>query len=156
MSVEFHPNDVEVELEGVSETIPGSKLSLQGNFVYTKTAPSKYYVWCTASRYTYREIDDFDADSVLWMRNVDEFSKRLLEAAKHSLPTFQHFGVPVAYVDPLHMDPSKEDVFRMKHFKFAYQNEYRFYSIPVEPGMDLAAIFLDLGPLSDISNLQRL
>ena len=53
------------------------------------------------------------------------------------------------------MDLSKVDVFMMKHFKIAHQNEYRFYSILGEPTKDLCAIFLDLGSLSDISKLER-
>jgi len=60
---------------------------------------------------------------------------------------------PANYVDPLL--PRSADVFvpLCKHFRYSYQEEYRFCWLPSPPVQKLSYVDIRLGSLADIAEL---
>lgn len=126
-----------------------------GNVQCTLTAASNYYVYCIASAYTYREYDDFDADSCLVVKDPRLFTRKIMQSVGSALNGFNGFASHVKYIDPFNTHPNSVDVFFSKHFRYAYQNEYRLMWVPAEPVRDLAPIFIEIGSIEDIAELIR-
>lgn len=127
-----------------------------GRIEYSVKARTNFYVACFASNYTYREFSDFEADSCLIIKNPRAFTDRLIRAGTQALSGYEGFAGSIKYLDPLLCDPGKIDVNFAKHFKYAYQNEYRMIWAPREPLADLQPIYIEIGPLDDIAEIIEL
>ncbi|MGY3022986.1 hypothetical protein ACVWXR_000821 [Pseudomonas lurida] len=127
-----------------------------GRVEYSVSARTNYYVCCFASNFTNREFVDFEADACLVIKEPRLFTDRLIKAGCNALPGFEGFARAVKYLDPVLCDPSKIDVNFAKHFKYAYQNEYRAVWAPRESISDLSVEFLTIGPLNDIAEVVEL
>ncbi|MCC8598223.1 hypothetical protein [Xanthomonas vesicatoria] len=114
---------------------------------------TNYYVWCASFGLNLRLFDDFNADSVLVIRNVGEFSRRLLKALQPHLHSWRFAPCAVHYFDPYHPSRKTQSVFTCKHFKYLYQEELRYVFLPPTPTKNLTPLFLKLGPLNDIAEL---
>ena len=59
---------------------------------------------------------------------------------------------PVIYVDPLQQSRPEiaEEIYFCKHFRYAYQNEFRFVLKSVQQST-LTPFFLELGAITDIA-----
>ena len=128
---------------------------------------SDYYCWCCASVYDYRLFWDFEsggkpADACLAIHNLDSFIERFV-AAVCAIPNRnakQVYLRPVLYYDPLAVpdDPTEfaayqdEAIQCAKHFRFAYQWEFRVVIVPSDPS-SLKAFKLEIGSLKDIAEL---
>ncbi|MBR7523352.1 MULTISPECIES: hypothetical protein [Pseudomonas] len=134
----------------------GNPTASYGRVEYSVKARTNYYVCCFASNYTNREFSDFEADACLVIKNPRLFINRLIKTGCHALPGFEGFAQNVKYVDPLLCNPSKIDVNFAKHFKYAYQNEYRAIWAPREATSDLPIKFISMGPLDDIAEIVEL
>lgn len=128
-------------------------LASYGRMDYEIKGRSNYYVACFASSYTYREFDDFEADCCLVVKKPRVFVDRLMKAGCQALPGFESFADSVKYIDPLLCDPSKIDITFAKHFKYAYQNEYRAIWSPKNPMSDLPTKFIEIGDLNDVAEI---
>lgn len=117
-----------------------------------------YYALCMAAEYDLRLYEDFGADSCVAIHDPREFRRRMVSAIlSHNRagrePRIQWmYCCPAIYYDPFDLAPlsAVHDIQFLKHFRFAYQTEYRFVVTPKEAGC-LAAFFLDIGSLEDIS-----
>lgn len=127
-----------------------------GRIEYSVKARTNYYVCCFASSFTNREFADFEADSCLVIKEPRLFIDRLVKAGCNVLPGFEGFAGNVKYLDPLLCDPLKIDVNFAKHFRYAYQNEYRAIWAPREAAADLPVSFITIGPLDDIAEIVEL
>lgn len=122
-----------------------------------KFVVNDYYVVCMAAVYDYRLFRDFDADSCLVIHDVDEFRKRVLGAVQGQigLSIRKVIATPVYYVDPhnaiLPEDP--EELYFTKHFRYAYQKEYRLVIVPRVTSILFSPIKLNVGSLRDIAEL---
>ncbi|WP_295930954.1 hypothetical protein [uncultured Xanthomonas sp.] len=117
------------------------------------TMETNYYVWCASFGLNLRLFDDFNADSVLVIRNAGEFSRRILKALQPHLHGWRFAPCAVHYFDPYHPSKKTQSVFTCKHFKYLYQEEFRYVFLPTSPTKSLTPIFLKLGPLNDIAEL---
>ena len=119
-----------------------------------------YYALCLSSEYDYRLFVDFQNDSCVAIKDVAAFSMRLRSAIarhNHEQPASRIrrlYECPVIYVDPFSLAPPElaTEVHFCKHFRFAYQTEFRFLLTPTENSR-LQPFFLDLGSLEDIAEI---
>lgn len=131
----------------------GDRIDSFGRLEYSVNARTNYYVSCFASNYTYREFDDFGADACLVIKEPRAFLNRFIKAGEQILSGYNGFSDAIKYLDPIVCDFTKIDVNFSKHFKYAYQNEYRVIWAPKEPATHLEPVFLEIGPLSDIAEV---
>lgn len=132
---------------------PGQTTPPYGRIEYSVKARTNYYATCLASNYTYREFTDFEADACLIIKKPRIFTDRLIQAGTKALAGYEGFAGNVKYLDPLLCDPHKIDINFAKHFKYAYQNEYRIIWAPREPVTELEPIYLTIGSLDDIAEV---
>jgi hypothetical protein len=124
-----------------------------------------YYCSCFSCTYYYRLYEDFPAEagqpsSCVAISDPAEFSKRVFNAVeRHNAehPDCKMASLrecPVIYVDPFSLERPKkaEEVYFYKHFRHAYQTEYRYVLQPARTGK-LDKFFLELGSLADIAEL---
>ncbi|UNE61322.1 hypothetical protein [Xanthomonas oryzae] len=114
---------------------------------------TNYYAWCASFGMNLRLFDDFNADSLVVIRDVGEYSRRLIQALRPHLGGWRFVPCAVHYFDPFHPSKKTKSVFACKHFKYLYQEEFRYVFIPTSPIKTLPPIYLNLGPLKDIAEL---
>jgi hypothetical protein len=121
---------------------------------------SDYHCLCMSSEYDHRLFFDFDSDSCVAIKNPLEFSRRLRVAIqrhriRNNAPRISALReCPVIYVDPLRMvvPETATEVYFSKHFRFAYQTEFRFVLSTLDRG-PLEPLILELGTLTDIAEI---
>jgi len=131
----------------------GSSVAPFGSVRFDYAAKTNYYVSCFASQYTYREFDDFEADACLVIREPRTLIRNMMKAVRARLPAFRGFACPVVYLDPLNADPTAVDVVTCKHFRYAYQNEYRVVWVPEPFTNDLDPFEIEIGNMSAFATL---
>ena len=130
------------------------------NLAFQKLEVQDYYALCLSSEYDYRLFCDFQSDSCVAIKDPLAFSTRLRNAiARHNN---EHpdsriramYQCPVIYVDPFSLDPPETvaEVHFCKHFRFAYQTEFRYVLTAVDE-RQLQPFFLELGSLEDIAEI---
>lgn len=131
------------------------EMPIIGNVKSTAQSHSDYYISCFSSSYEYRLYDDFDAEGCVVIKDTVRFAKSIKSRMEEILPgwTFSHGGVD--YQDPYHPVPKLNIPF-CKHFRYAYQKEFRFVWYPPSPKEKLRFIFLELGPLKEYCDLLAL
>ena len=147
-----HPSTFTLE---VLDPAGGPPIPVQpaGNLRVRHTLPTNYYVVCFSSVADHRLFDDFEATACLVIRNPREFLIRLVAAARTRLPRWHAGGGPVQYLDPLLTRHGDLHIPLVKHFRYAYQWEYRVYWLPDVPQDNLEPVLVELGPLHDIGEL---
>ena len=75
----------------------------------------------------------------------------LQSVAKFSKTSHRH-GKAI-YIDPIIPSTTNIDVPMSKHFRYEYQNEYRFVWKPVKPMANLPYVDLELGSLESFAEL---
>ncbi|MDL0430216.1 hypothetical protein QPM17_03715 [Marinobacter sp. TBZ242] len=146
-SIKIRPRDVK------AEDMNGEEIPTFGNVEVSFESKTNYYVSCFAANYTYREFDDFEADSCIVINEPREFTKRLLSRVRRIKPDFRGFASHVDYIDPLNHFSGEINVFLAKHFRYAYQNEYRFLWVPDKPLMELDPFFVEIGDMSQYAEI---
>lgn len=153
LSVSYHPSRSKNAILDQYANELDSSVPAMGNVEHTIHAPTNYYVYCLAGEVHYRLFADFEADCCLIINDPEVFINRLLAGVNHELGNWKAFGTGVQYIDPLNTTEDNLDVFFGKHFKFAYQREYRIIWIPPEPELILPEIDVELGSLRDCAEL---
>ena len=133
----------------------GDPIEVIGDISYGKRAASNYYVLCLSSRYEPRLLDDFGADALLIIHNVDRFLIRLERAVKQVRPDLQMCGDGITYFDPYRTHPDELNPHFFKHFRYGYQLEYRLVWLGSVP-IDASPFFVEIGTLRDIATLRVL
>lgn len=116
-------------------------------------SPGDYWMFCASTAVEPRLFVDFDADACVIVRDQAAFRARLAVATLAALGPHTARDAPALYVDPLLPDTVKVDVRFAKHFRYAYQREYRFVWWPGEPQTALGHVDVELGSLADIAEL---
>lgn len=125
-----------------------------GHATFTLGMRTDYYVGCFAQQLAARLFVDFDADAAVIVKNPDELLRRLVAAMERVNPGLRAAAAPVRYIDPFHVgDIRKIGLPFAKHFRCAYQNEFRMAWAPQEEVRRLEFAFVDLGDLRDIAEL---
>ncbi|MCA1436422.1 hypothetical protein I6F33_26100 [Bradyrhizobium sp. BRP20] len=122
---------------------------------------SDYYCWCCASVYDYRLFMDFQSDACVAINDLDSFIERFAKAVAAQVSGVERVRlIPAYYYDPLSVsdDPVEfaavqdEAIQCAKHFRFAYQWEFRVVITRSTPA-PMQAFKLDMGSLRDIAEL---
>ena len=130
--------------------------------VKSYSAPD-YYCMCFVSTYDLRLYRDFRSSdfSCVAIKDVPEFINRLVKAlGRYSRTQADNeieqpiLACPVIYYDPFSLNDMTiaAEVYYCKHFRFAYQGEFRIVARPARATV-LRPFHLDIGPLSDIAEL---
>jgi len=117
---------------------------------------SDYYVYCVSRCLEARMFDDFNYDACVVFTEPSIFVERLRAATTKALPDWRMVASEVFYFDPYLSRVHQLEPFLCKHFRFAYQNEYRFAWIasPENPTIaKLSHIELVLGSLAECAEL---
>jgi hypothetical protein len=113
-----------------------------------------YYVYCLAQSVSTRLLLDFEAEVALIIHDPSEFLRRLDAVISARLPGWTALSEEVQYYDPLQVTPEEVELPMWKHFKYAYQGEFRCAWIPPRSHQQLAPIYTDIGSLEDIAELR--
>lgn len=124
--------------------------SIIGTLKNIQTYTGQVYMACLTRKYDYRLFEDFGYDACLVIRDPLRFLRAMKEVREVLLPDFQFYFDAVSYRDPFQPKP-ESDVLYTKHFRFAYQDEFRltWEREPVAGEPPLQPIFFELGPLMD-------
>jgi hypothetical protein len=124
-----------------------------GRVTFHLKSQTNYYVHCFASQYTYREYEDFEADTCIVITEPRKLFQKMMKAVRVLKPDFEGFATPVKYLDPLTCGPNDVDIFLSKHFKYSYQNEVRTIWLPNRPTENLEPFFIEIGSLKSFAKL---
>jgi hypothetical protein len=119
-----------------------------------------YYCMCFSSTYDYRLFSDFSAESCVAIHDPPQLWRRLARAIEtHNASSANNkitrlHGSPVLYADPFRLVKPNDDmeVHFVKHFRYAYQAEYRFVLIPTTD-QPLQPFFLEMGSIEDFASV---
>jgi hypothetical protein len=117
------------------------------------TSPTDYWLYCVTNSAKPRLFVDFSADACVVIRDRGRFSQMLREATCQHFCSVSMTDGPAEYVDPLL--PTKPEVFVpfVKHFRYTYQDEYRFSWVPIVPVQRVTSLDVEIGSLREISEL---
>ncbi len=127
-----------------------------------------YMLYCMARTLSPTLFSHFgeEYDACVLIHDFDEFARRVDEGTRNCFPPgeFLHAHCWTTYIDPLSaIQPTPKPRKRstaipipfLKHFRYAYQKEYRFVWVPSEPRSGLEATCVRIGPLGDIAEIIR-
>lgn len=113
-----------------------------------------FLVLCMTDTVNFRLISDWDAEAVVVIHDPTEFSKRLRTASEDLInksgSDVLEFG-KVRYIDP-YFPLENPDVPFCKHYKFAYQREFRFVARGINK-LGFAERKIEMGSIKDIADL---
>jgi hypothetical protein len=112
-----------------------------------------YWLFCLTRSVEPRLFVDFDATACVIIKDPEAFKSRLQSHTAISFPNTVYHDGDAVYIDPLLPISAKIDIPFSKHFRYAYQEEFRFVWRPTEPVEKLQHVDLDIGSLKDIAEL---
>lgn len=125
-----------------------------GVYVHECKTDVDYHVLCLSLAFDRRMFGNFDADACLVVRDRTQFHRRLTEAVDRHLPGWKRSERVVSYVDPARDHWNGFLGCFSKHFRYAYQREYRYVWGPPEGGrQELHPFVVELGSLRDIAEV---
>lgn len=134
----------------------GEAISAIGEIQYSRRLQENFYVMCMSASYLPRLLDDFGANAMLVVKNVNRFIIRIEKAVKKFRPDLVMVGNVVNYYDPYRVKPHDLEPFFAKNFRYAYQREYRFvWHAPGLP-LDCEPFFVEIGPMQQIASIHTL
>jgi len=154
----IRPNPSEIKMEVIDHRTGQVKGLLEPiGSLLTTVAPTDYYVYCMSGLLSPDLFHDFDADACVLIRDRNIFQERLFEGLNSRLPypTWGGRIERVRYVDPLNTAFRQFHVYYSKHFRYAYQQEYRVVWCPAATTAvtTLEIIRLELGDMRDCCEL---
>ena len=113
-----------------------------------------YYLFSSCGELSRRMPTDFEADSVLIIKNKTEFITRLKNRLLIYYPEWEFVEGDVYYFDSYNDLPIDRNQEFYKHISYSYQKEHRCIVRP-RPGNDenLSPFFIELGALDDICDV---
>ncbi len=126
-----------------------------GNVTFHLESNTNYYVHCFASKYTFREYDDFEANACIVIRDPRVLFQKMMKEVFKKLPEFKGFASPVKYLDPLMCNPNDVDILFSKHFRYSYQNEVRSIWLPPSPLQHLEPFYIEIGSMEKYARIIR-
>lgn len=138
-------------LDGTTHHLRGG-----GPVRYTISA-NDYYVFCTTAVFAHRLYQDFNADAYVIIHEPERFALDVTVAAASLLPGYAFGYGGVRYIDPLIALPVSMPVQVIKHFRYAYQHEFRcVWQPPPKKQTPLQGILLTIPELPSYAELVRL
>ncbi len=144
--------------ENADYSIPQERwqpLPVIGTVKWHLVSESDYFTACFSNTYAYRLFEDYEADSCLVIREPERLIEKLQESFSQMFPGWQFSRDNVSYRDPFH--PTLDDsIVYAKHFRYAYQREFRLAWQPPVKIPVLEYLDLSLGSLADFCDLLTL
>lgn len=132
----------------------GQKIEIKNGVVPIEFSMNDYYLFCTCKEISRRMPTDFEADSVLIIKNKKEFIDRLKNEMLISYPDWEFLERDVYYYDPYNDLPTDPNQEFYKHLAYAYQKEHRCILRPKRPTSEtLKTFFVEIGSLEDIAEV---
>lgn len=122
----------------------------------TRRSRSNFYVFCLSRRLAARLFVDFEADACLVIHEPTRFVNALMNEIEGLLSDWSGGAESVRYIDPTNATIHDLDVCSAKHFRFAYQREYRVIWLPPSPVDALPPLHIEIGDLSSYCSLHAL
>jgi hypothetical protein len=108
-----------------------------------------YYLSSFCTHIHHRMPTDFDADAAIVIRDPALFEQRLVSAFLAEHPGWKQMGGPITYYDPYRDYTSFKTPEMAKHFRYAYQKEYRIaFRNRDGHGQTYAPKFFNVGPMT--------
>ncbi len=119
----------------------------------TMQLPSDYWLYCVSSALIPRLFVDYEAEACVIIRDRDRFTRMLQETSMQKLSgTTLRAGV-VEYVDPLLPTSLVTAVAFTKHFRYSYQQEFRFCWLPPHNIDRAKHCDIEIGSIAEFSDL---
>lgn len=134
----------------------GEAMQAIGEIQYSRRLQENFYVMCMTSGYRPRLLDDFAANAMLVIKNVDRFLIRIEKAVKKLRPNLVFTANHVSYYDPYRVNPDDLEPFFAKNFKYAYQHEYRLVWHTSGLALDSEPFFVEIGSMKEIAAIHAL
>lgn len=112
-----------------------------------------YWLYCVTNSIEPRLFVDFEATACVIIKDRSAFSRRLKLASTGDLSGAKFDEGNALYIDPLLPSSGQVNIPFSKHFRYAYQREFRFVWWPGERVEKLSHVDLKIGPLGDIAEL---
>jgi hypothetical protein len=119
----------------------------------TYRAGTDYWLYCVTTAVEPRLFVDFQADSCVIIKDKGRFQRLLKLQSTAKFPDTSHRSGGAIYIDPLLPATAVIDVPMSKHFRYEYQNEYRFVWRPLSKIANLSHVELELGSLESFAEL---
>ncbi len=130
INIYFHPNREELRELEILATELDNPYQTVGNIEWPVKARTNYYAYCLGADFSLRMFPDFQADSCLLIYDPKTFIERIFQAMSGLISNWKAFGSGIKYIDPYNTIPKEIAIYRTKHFKYAYQKEYRLCWMP--------------------------
>ena len=143
----------EIDVTSVPVMGPGAEKNTKRHIPLSMDLNTNYYVTCLSEGLRHRLFIDFDADACLVIKDPDVFKDLVISALSAELTGFQFKAERVTYYDPLSISPVDLEPIFHKHHRYTYQEEVRIIAVPNEPTTILEPVFINLGSLTEISNV---
>lgn len=129
---------------------PAAPIQMQPLQLFRYMLLNNFYVLCCSRRFDPRMFHDFEADAAIIIRDEHAFLQRMACAMTSATPNFADVG----YYDPHTVSRGDLVPGFSKHFRYAYQNEFRLLWTP--GGADkLEPMFVEIGDMRDIAEVIR-
>lgn len=153
LTLQPNPGEFRVEFTDKATGLP-KRIPLIGN-LFTAHSPTNFYVYCVSELLSPALLTDFDADACVVITKPERFFDRLLDGVMPHLPGpgWTCGAARVQYVDPLNTRVSHVRVPLAKHFRYAYQREWRLLWYPPNDVQDLDALHVEVGSMEDCCEL---
>lgn len=112
-----------------------------------------YWLFCVTRSVEPRLFIDFEATACVVVKDVAAFRARLRAKSDMYFPNAVYREGPAVYIDPLLPISARIDIPFSKHFRYDYQDEFRFVWRPTERVQKLQHVDVSIGPLEDIAEL---
>lgn len=139
-----------------ASTKNSKRVKIEDGFVKEVRKSPNYVLWCACLDIDRRMPDDFEADAALIIKKPNSFASRFKSKLLEVWPGVKVKFGPVEYYDPcsfVHMDSKTS---HLKHFRYAYQREWRLCAFPSVDQLPNEAFNIHLGSLDDIAELVTL
>lgn len=134
----------------------GHKMPIKDGVIDLEVRLNNYFVFCTCKDISRRMPTDFEADAALIIKDRKSFVRRLRKALLHEHPDWEFVEGDMYYYDPFNDVPTDMNQEFWKHIAYSYQQEHRCVLRPRNhKHVALEPFFVELGPLSDISEVVR-
>ncbi len=110
-----------------------------------------FYMFCTSHRYDFRLLSDFGSNAIAFIERPDVFLSRLVEGVAKTRPELVPRLGAVQYYDPYFVsDWSYSADGFLKHFRYAYQNEFRIcWNSPLDSPFEAKPFFINIGSMTE-------
>jgi hypothetical protein len=128
-----------------------------GKEIVIKRSLQDFYAYCLTHRYDHRLLSDFDADAMVIINKPQLFIQKLLNAVKKNRSDLIARISDIKYYDPYCVEDWASNLYGFaKHFRYAYQNEFRICWFPKNAQEPLDSFFVKIGNMSSFAEMRSL